>query len=78
MSAIISLLLSRSVTVLPQLSQQMLPSSSGSYHKDVIRSIETILNSTDEKHQRNFAPMMIDVETRKRRRKKVESLPPYS
>lgn len=34
----------------------------GKLHKDVIRSIETILNSTDEKHQRNFAPMMIDVE----------------
>lgn len=34
----------------------------GKLHKDVIRSIETILNSTDEKHQCNFAPMMIDVE----------------
>lgn len=34
----------------------------GKLHKDVIRSIETILNSTDEKHQRNFASMMIDVE----------------
>ena len=34
----------------------------GKLHKDVIRSIETILSSTDEKHKRNFAPMMIDVE----------------
>ena len=34
----------------------------GKMHKDVIRSIETILNSTDEKHKRNFAPMMIDIE----------------
>lgn len=34
----------------------------GKLHKDVIRSIETILKTTDEKHKRNFAPMMIDVE----------------
>ena len=30
-------------------------------HKDVLRAIENILETVDEDHKRNFAPMLIDV-----------------
>lgn len=30
-------------------------------HKDVLRAIENILETVDEEHKRNFAPMLVDV-----------------